>query len=90
MKVERHTENIIQEFIQATLSYELEITKPIINELLVPVVFLHFGEFEPINAPLFVKKWKKVESKGKSLECPIDKDIVGSLADIKKYLCNLV
>lgn len=33
---------------------------------MVPIVFLHFGEFEAITLNLFNKKWGKIEAKSKS------------------------
>jgi len=90
MKTERSTEDIVQGFLRFHVSYEIELGNPITNELMLPVSFLHFGEFEPTNCQLFVKKWKKVEYKCKSPECPIDKDIVESLQDFRKFMCNLV
>jgi hypothetical protein len=53
-------------------------------------MFLYFDEFESISSALSVKKRREVETKGKSLECISDKNIVDTLVGIHMYACDMV
>lgn len=76
MRGERRSTNILQGLCNFSLSYDIEVAKPISCSLMLPITFLHFGEFEALTLPLFAKKWKKVEAKVKTDLCAVDKDII--------------
>lgn len=59
MKTEHRLDNIVQVLLKFSIAYEIDLGSPLVSRLALPVVFLQFGEFEPINSQLFKKKWSR-------------------------------